>query len=168
VSNPVVPPPSGPENGLPPAEQPASPQSGEVTSDPAGGHAYLPPAPEERPGLRPKLLKALAVLVALVITLFIKIVFFGDTARAADVGDCIAASQDVSGQGATDAEAEVVDCGSAEAAYVVVGKVIGVSDIESSACDQYFKEGDQFFVYGSKSSTGEFLLCLRPSSAGAN
>jgi len=158
VTNPVVPAPTGPDSGTPLAP----PESGPATQDPAAGHAYLPPVPEEKPSLRRKLLKALGVIVGLIVVLVIKTVVFGDEARAAEVGDCIAASKDVSASGATDTEAEVVDCGSSKAAYEVVGKVIGVSDTASKSCDQYFKEGDEFVVYGSKSSTGEFLLCMRP------
>jgi hypothetical protein len=147
VSNPVVPPPSEPAP---------------MDADPATGHAYLPPAPEERPSLRRKLLKALGVVVALIVVLVVKTVWFGDEARTAEVGDCIAASKAVSAQSATEAEVEVVDCGATQAAYVVVGKVVGTSDMEGNSCDHYFKEGEQFVVYGSKSSTGEFLLCMRP------
>jgi hypothetical protein len=149
VSNPVVPPSSEPGLG---------------SSDPATGHAYLPPVPEERPSLRSKLLKALAVVVAVAVVLVVRSMLLGDEARAAEVGDCVDAGQDVSAQGSTEAQAEVVDCGSADAVYVVVAKVPGVSGTDSSACDQYFKEDEQFFVYSSDSSTGEFLLCLRPAA----
>lgn len=129
-------------------------------SDPATGHAYLPPAPEERPSLRSKLLKALAVVVAVVVVLVFRAVVLGDEARAAEVGDCVQASENVSARGGTDADAKVVDCGSADAAYVVVAKVPGVSSTDSKACDQYFQEGEQFVVH----SSDKFLLCLRPAA----
>lgn len=138
---------------------PPRPEPAPMDSNPETGHAYLAPAPEQRPSLRSKLLKALAVVVAVVVVLVLKNTVFGDEARGAEVGDCVVANQTSDGT-----DVKIVDCASGDAAYDVVAKVPGTSDPQSKACDQYFTEGEAFSVYVSKTGSGEFLLCLRPRS----
>jgi hypothetical protein len=60
--------------------------SEERDSDPETGHAYLPPAPEEGPSLRTKLLRALAVVVAVVVVLVLKNTVFDERTPAAGAG----------------------------------------------------------------------------------
>jgi hypothetical protein len=103
------------------------------------------------------------VVVVGIIGIVVKEAFFGDKAKDAAVGDCIAASKDVKANEETDAAAKVVDCGSSEAAFSVVGRINGETDTNSKSCDKYFKEGEQFFVYSSTSGSG-YLLCLKPKS----
>jgi hypothetical protein len=107
-----------------------------------------------------------AVLVAIVI-FGLKSFFFSATDKAKDaaVGDCIASSKQVAtDKDETDASAKVVDCGSADAAFTVVGRVNGETDIKSKSCDHFFKENEQFFVYAADNGASGYLLCLRPKA----
>jgi hypothetical protein len=120
------------------------------------------PVPQKKRGVGSILLRIGAAIVAIIVVFVIKDVFFGDKAKDAAVGDCVAASKQVKADKETDAQAKVVDCTSKDAAYTVVGRVDGESDVNSKSCDQYFtKEGSQYFVYASSSdSGGDYLLCL--------
>ena len=150
VSNPVVPPPSAPEGGFPTGEQPAAP---------APDNAPAPTPAKKKNTVGKIVLRIVGALVVGLIIIAVKSFLFGDEARLADVGDCVKATQ----QTGDSAQAEVVDCGTADAAYTVVGRVAGVSDIKSKECEQYFKEGEAYAVYSSSGAGGQFLLCLRPN-----
>jgi hypothetical protein len=115
-------------------------------------------APKKKNTVRKIVLRIVLALVVGIAAIAVKSFLFGDEARKAEVGNCVAAGQQADG-----AEAKVVECGTAEAAYTVVGRVSGVSDINSKKCDQFFKEGEEFAVYGSNGAGGQFLLCLRPN-----
>jgi hypothetical protein len=106
-----------------------------------------------------------AVLVAVAI-FGVKSLFFSATDKAKDaaIGDCIASSKEVKGQEETEASAKVVDCASADAAYTVVGRVNGETDVKSKSCDKFFKANDEFFVYAADNGATGYLLCLRPKS----
>jgi hypothetical protein len=154
VSNPVAPPP-------PP---PAAEGLGDAPARQGFGDAPAPPAPvTKKSGVGKILLRVGATLVALIIVFVVKDAFFGDKAKDAAVGDCIASSKKVTGTESTEAEAKVVDCGSADAAFSVVGRVKGETDTNSKSCDKFFKENEQFFVYSSTASGG-YLLCLKPKA----
>ncbi|MCW3838723.1 hypothetical protein ONA70_01245 [Micromonospora yasonensis] len=89
-----------------------------------------------------------------------------DDAVQAKVGECIAKLPEVAeGQEKDVDEAKVVECTSTEAAYSVVGRVDHQTEAQArsgEACDQYFKEGDDGYVFsGGERSGGKFyLLCL--------
>ena len=81
-------------------------------------------------------------------------------ARSAQAGDCIhGPGREVVDETVT--RAKKVSCGSAQADYVVAGRVDGVTDIDSPECDRFFAAGEKFTVYSS-TSDGGYLLCLRP------
>jgi hypothetical protein len=185
VSNPVAPPPPPNQGGFPPppnqgfgdapAGQPGQPFPGQQPTQPGQpfpgqpqqgfGDAPPPytPVPEKKKSkVGSILLRIGAAIVAIIVVFVIKDVFFGDKAKDAAVGDCVAASKQVKADKETDAQAKVVDCTSKDAAYTVVGRVNGESDVNSKSCDQYFtKEGSQYFVYASSSDNGgDYLLCL--------
>jgi hypothetical protein len=182
VSNPVAPPPPASEDGLPPPAAP--PGTGDAPAQPgfpppsaaeqgfgaapAPGQQGIGDAPAAPPVKKKSavgriVLRVGATLVALVIVLVVKDVFFGDKAKDAAIGDCIASSKKVTGTASTEAEAKVVDCGSGDAAFTVVGRIDGETDTNSKSCDKYFKENEEFFVYSSTASGG-YLLCLKPKA----
>jgi hypothetical protein len=165
VSNPVAPPPPANEGGFPPpadqgfGEAPAGPPQQGFGDAPAG----FPAEPKKKSAAGKIILRIVLALVVIIVGTVVKQTVFGDKAKDAAVGDCIAASKDVKVDEKTDANAKVVDCGSSEAAFSVVGRINGETDTNSKSCDKYFKEGEQFFVYSSTSGGG-YLLCLKPKS----
>jgi hypothetical protein len=177
VSNPVAPPPPASEGGFPPpaatqglGDAPAQPgfpppaQQGPGSSAPSEGPgAGSSTAPTKKSVAGRLLLRVGIAVVVLIVGLVVKDALFGDKAKDAAVGNCIASSKKVTGTDSTDAEAKVVDCGSGDAAFTVVGRVDGETDTDSKSCDKYFKEKEEFFVYSSTASGG-YLLCLRPKA----
>jgi hypothetical protein len=187
VSNPV-PPPGGAYPPPPAQGQPGFPAQGQPGFPPPGqpapeGQAY-PPAPGTEPAQfgqfpneKPKksgkarLLSILGVIAIVVIGLAIKIGIGGalnkDEAKAAKVGDCVAAQGKVPTEEgkSSEADAKVVDCTSKDAAYTVVGRVNGETDTNSKSCDKFFTdEKSDYFVYSSTSGSG-YLLCLQAKKA---
>jgi hypothetical protein len=176
VSNPVAPPPPpANEGGFPPpanqgfgaapAGQPGQPYPGQPQQGfgdaPA---AFPPPAPVKKKSAVGRLLLRVGLaIVVIVIGIVVKDAFFGDKAKDAAVGDCIAASKDVKANEETNAEAKVVDCTASDAAFSVVGRVNGETDTKSKSCDKFFKEGEEFYVYSSDAKGG-YLLCLKPKA----
>jgi hypothetical protein len=165
VSNPVAPPPPPANQGL--GDAPAQPDSPPPAPQQGLGDAPATPAPPvfqhplKKRTVGQTVLRIGIAVVVLIVGLVVRDAFFGDKAKDAAAGDCVASSKKVSGTDSTEAEAKVVDCGSADAAFTVVGRVDGVTDTNSTACDKYFKENEQFYVYSSTASGG-YLLCLRP------
>lgn len=150
MTNPVAPPP------------PAS--DGTATPPPPGSGAAPVGFPAEKRRGNPLGKVILRIVLALIIGLLVfgvKSFLFGDKAKSAAVGDCIASDKAVAAQGQTKTGAEVVDCGSDKAAFTVVGRVAGETDTTSKSCDRFFAENEQFFVYSS-TADGGYLLCLRP------
>lgn len=164
MSNPVPSPPPASEGGYPPpAEQgfavaPDRPQVGPPPQDRVDA-----PVSRRRRAAGKIVLRIGLSLVALVVALVVKDTLFGDKARDAAAGDCIASSKEFSGTQATDAEATVVDCGSGDAACTVVGRVDGETDTDSTSCDTFFQKDEEFYVYSSTAGRG-YLLCLRPKA----
>ena len=121
----------------------------------------VPEAPPTRGSMAFKIF--IRVLLALTVGVSVfaaKAFLFGDHARSAQAGDCIKGpGRQIVDETAT--KAEKVPCGSAEAEYVVAGRVDGVTDIDGPECDQFFAAGEKFTVYSSTSGDG-YLLCLRP------
>ncbi|WP_203762165.1 LppU/SCO3897 family protein, partial [Paractinoplanes deccanensis] len=176
--------------GFAPQGQPAGAQPGEAGyTPPAGAQPGFPPpnaggfpppgggeAPqgfgtfpqEKKKGGAGKLVLRIggAILVALVIAglkFGIGSALFGDKAKDAKAGDCISSGKEVKAEGTTETDADVVDCTSADAKFTVVARVDGESNPDSKSCDKYFKEGEEFYVFGSTSGSG-YLLCLRPKA----
>jgi hypothetical protein len=89
----------------------------------------------------------------------------GGTAQA-KVGDCLAQLPEVTGDSQENADdAKVVKCTSTDAVYRVVGRVNDQTAAQTKTgdgCTQYFKEGDDGYVFsGPQGSGGKFyLLCL--------
>lgn len=184
MSNPVAPPPAddgypppndgfggapapGHPYGVPPAAgQPyGAPPPQPYGAPPAPGQPYgAPPVEPRKKSLAGKLLlRILASVVVIVVILVVRTFVFGDKATDAAVGDCIASSADVRVDEETEADAKVVDCSSSEAAFTVVGRVEGESDIKSKSCEKFFQENEEYYVYGSVANGG-YLLCLTPRS----
>jgi hypothetical protein len=184
VSNPVAPPPppvgdgfpppanqgfgnapaQGQPYGAPPADgQPVPPVPGDPAQQGFGSPATFPPEPKKKSAVGRVLLRILGAIVVFVIVLVVKDQFFGDKAKDAAVGDCVASSEDVKVNEETEANAKVVDCGSADAAFTVVGRVEGEKDTKSKSCEKFFKENEEYYVYGSNAGGG-YLLCLRPKA----
>jgi hypothetical protein len=161
--------------GAPPAEgQPygalpadGQPVPGQPYGDQAqqgfGGPAAFPAEPKKKSAVGRILLRILGAVVAFVIVLVVKDAFFGDKAKDAAVGDCVASSEDVKANEETEANAKVVKCDSADAAFTVVGRVEGESNTQSKSCEKFFKENEEYYVYGSTAGKG-YLLCLRPKA----
>ena len=99
------------------------------------------------------------VVVVLVGASVLTLLRGGDEAKGAAVGDCLATSVTVRVDEDADADAKVVGCDSAYAAYTVVGRLDGQSDPRSTACETYFQANEEYFVYTSTAGDG-YLLCL--------
>jgi hypothetical protein len=182
VSNPVAPPPPNqggfppPANqgfGAAPAGQPFPGQQPAPPGQPFPGQPQQgfgdapppftpPPTAKKKRGAGSLFLRIGIAIVVIIVGFGVRSLFFGDKAKDAAVNDCVAASKDVKASGDTDAQAKVVDCTSKDAAYVVVGRVNGESDVKSKSCDKFFtKENGQYYVYASSSDDGgKYLLCL--------
>jgi hypothetical protein len=159
--------PAGQPYGAPPADGQGQPVPGQPYGDQAqqgfGGPAAFPAEPKKKSAVGRVILRIVGALVVFVIILVVKDSLFGDKAKDAAVGDCVASSEDVKANEETEAKAKVVDCGSADAAFTVVGRVEGESDTKSKSCQKYFKENEEYYVYASKAGKG-YLLCLRPKA----
>ncbi|MDM4722516.1 hypothetical protein QTQ03_24065 [Micromonospora sp. WMMA1363] len=134
------------------------------------------PPPVEQPAKKSGGKKALGIVGAIVAFLVIAglklgvasaIGNFFDTDATADAkaGDCIAELPEVTGaeQERVDG-AKVVECTATDAAFAVVGRVDGQTEAqarEGTACDQFFKEGEEGYIFSSiePGKTG-YVLCL--------
>jgi hypothetical protein len=150
------------QGGFPPPGQPGQagfPPPGQPGFQPA---AQFPGAEQPKKGGFPKiLLRIVGLIVVAAVIFFAKSYFTGDKAKAAKVGDCIEAPQDVkANETKQNVDAKVVDCTSKDAKYSVIGRVEGISDVNTKACDQYVKEGEEYFVYASSAGKG-YVLCLK-------
>ncbi|MEV4494792.1 hypothetical protein AB0J84_03700 [Micromonospora arborensis] len=158
--------------------QPAEPQA--AGSQPAGSaaagsqpaEAQAPEQEAKKPGAKKALKIAGAVLVFVVVAGLkfgvasaIGNYFNKDETADAKAGDCIAELPEVTGtEQETVDGAKVVDCTSTDAAYSVVGRVNDQTKAQANAdttCEQYFKEGEQGYIYSSiePGKTG-YVLCL--------
>lgn len=171
MSNPVAPPPPTNEGAAPPpADQgfgaaPAAPPAPGAPQQGFGdAPATFPVAPvKKKNGALKIVLRIVLIIVIAIVGYVVKDALFGDKAKNAAVGDCIAAPKNVAVGKETDADAEVVDCTSTKAAYTVKGRVNGETSTSSKSCDQYFKEEEEFAIYSS-SADGGYLLCLAPKA----
>jgi hypothetical protein len=127
------------------------------------GQGAFPAEPKKKNAIGKIALRILGAIVAFVIVIVVKDAFFGDKAKDAAVGDCVASSEDVKVNEETEANAKVVKCDSADAAFTVVGRVEGESDTKSKSCEKFFKDNEEYYVYGSTAGKG-YLLCLKPKA----
>ena len=153
-----------------PGQSPYSPEQPYQTGPPGpdGQPAYplypgsgAPPAEKKKGVLGKTALRVGAALVVLLVVFFAKSFLFGDKAKDAKAGDCIAADKAVATDGTTKTGATVVDCGSADAKFTVIARVDGKTDAQGPDCDKFFKQGDEGYVYSSTAGQG-YLLCLKP------
>jgi len=163
--------PYGAQPGQPYGAQPgdgqpygAPPAGGDPAQQGFGSPAAFPPEPKKKSVVGRTILRVVGAIVVFVVILVVKDQFFGDKAKNAAVGDCIASSEEVKTDEETEAQAKVVECGSKDAAFTVVGRVEGESSTSSKSCDKFFKENEQFAIYGSKAGGG-YILCLRPTKS---
>ncbi|WP_422734313.1 LppU/SCO3897 family protein [Micromonospora sp. WMMD558] len=149
----------------PPAPDAAQPQPG-----------VQAPPPVEEPAKKSGGKKVLGIVGAIVVALVIAGLKFGvgsaiggffnkDETADAKAGDCIAELPEVTGSEQEEVDgAKVVECTSTDAAYTVVGRVDGQTEAQArtgAACDQFFKEGQEGYVFSAiePGKTG-YLLCL--------
>ncbi|TDB72707.1 hypothetical protein [Micromonospora sp. KC723] len=171
---PSVPAGSADETGDEPAGEVAEADEPDETAD--------EPADEpdgERPGALAAglgVLKALAVVAAVVGLLVVAALKFGAAEALADLlrpnpvqragaGDCLTELPQVSGaEERTVRDVAVVDCGSAEAAYTVVGRVPEQTQEQArsgKACEQFVAPGqDGYVFYNIPPGEKGYLLCL--------
>ncbi|GAB1689466.1 hypothetical protein [Krasilnikovia sp. M28-CT-15] len=122
-------------------------------------------APKKKSKVGRIILALVAVLFLGVVGLVLRVVLAPDPTKDAKAGDCLAseAAKNVKVGQQTAAEMKMVDCSASDAAFVVLGRVDGVTDIKNPACEKYVKEGEQYLAYASQSGDG-YLLCLKPKS----
>jgi hypothetical protein len=185
MTDPVVPPSSGgqfpPPNAGPQGYPP--PNAGGQFPPPNAGAPGFPPPNAGDPGFPPppfpgtevkqksklgrKILGIVGAIIVGVIFLFIKIgirdAVTEDPTKDAKAGSCIGVSQEVK-ETTTQVDAEIVDCSSSDAKYTVLGRVEGIKDENSPACDDIInnglKEGEEGAVIASQEGAG-YLLCLK-------
>lgn len=113
---------------------------------PPGGYPTPPPpAPSAKPSAAGKIIKIVAGLVVVGVIAVLVIKFWGTSAKAAEVGDCIK----VNSASATDADVEQIDCNDQAAAY----KVAVVND-DGAPCP---KQDESNYVYYEE---GDLRLCM--------
>ncbi|MET7666591.1 LppU/SCO3897 family protein [Micromonospora luteifusca] len=166
----------------PPASDAATPEPAVDTPQAAAPQQAEPqPAAETPQAAEPKAeksgaKKALGIVGAILAVVVIAGLKFGvasaignyfnkDETAAAKAGDCIAELPEVTGtEQETVDGAKVVECTSTDAAYSVVGRVNDQNEAQANAdttCEQFFKEGEQGYIYSSiePGKTG-YVLCL--------
>lgn len=176
---PAFPPPAG-APGYPPSHPgaPGQPQGHPGVPGHPQGNTGAPPFPPAQPGgefpaAQPETPKkgwarrilgiAVTILVVVLVKTFLGSLISGDPTGDAKAGDCIAIKNQMS-ETATQVEAEMAECSSADAKYTVLGRVDGVTNLQSTACDATFnaqlKEGEEGYVISSDKGDG-YLLCLK-------
>src|SRR5688572_97233 len=134
----AFPPPNAGTPGFPP------PNSGEVPG------AVPPVVPPKKKSVGKKILGLLGGLLIIVVVVALKTglgnMLREDPTGDAKAGNCLAIKSGLSDT-ATEVEAEVTECSATDAKFTVLGRVDGVSDVYSTACDPTFdaklKEGEE-------------------------
>ena len=166
-----------PGQGYPPAYAGGQfpPQNAGGPPPQAGGAFPVAPFPGTPEG-KPKkkfFAKALGILGTLVVIAIIAVIKLGvgsalaeDPTADAKAGDCIGVKSEMS-EAATEVDAKIVECSSADAKYTVLGRAEGVKDVQTTACDATFdeklKEGEEGFVIASQEGKG-YALCLKANA----
>jgi hypothetical protein len=155
-NNPQFPPPSEQPGQFPPAG--GDPNQGGFPPPPGGS---FPPGPAPQPARRGGAGRAIVILVVVLVVvgglIGAGIYLNRDAANKAKVGDCVAQ------QGSDDLK--VVECGSADADFKVVGRVEDKTQTEASlgACDAFVDQGaEQAYWEGEPGKKG-LVLCLAPA-----
>ncbi|MFC7531454.1 hypothetical protein [Actinoplanes sp. GCM10030250] len=134
---------------------------------PNTGGDFQAPVQPEAPKKKSWVKKALSIVITIVVVVLVK-TFLGsllssDPTKDAKAGDCIAVKSEMKDT-ASEVDAEVTECSSADAKYTVLGRVDGEKNVNSTACDAVFnaklKEGEEGFVIASVDGKG-YLLCLK-------
>ncbi|MCZ7376855.1 LppU/SCO3897 family protein [Micromonospora sp. WMMC250] len=166
---------TAPDATAPDAAAPITPASDAATPNttaPGEGAPDVAKPEAEKSGGK----KALGIIGAILAVVVIAGLKFGiasaignyfnkDETADAKVGDCIAELPEVTGTQQEEVDgAKVVSCTSTDAAYTVVGRVNDQSQAQAqagTACDQFFKEGEEGYVFSSiePGKTG-YVLCL--------
>ena len=157
------PPYPAPGQGQPPYPAPADGQPG---FPPPGQQTFGAFPTEEKKGGGRRIIGRIGLAVlALIVVGGIRYALAGDGDEATEAkkGDCIAADKEITEGESAETSAKVVDCGSSDAKYTVVARVDGENDVESEACNKFFKQNEHFYVYASDAGGG-YLLCLRPKA----
>ncbi|WP_412743045.1 hypothetical protein [Krasilnikovia sp. MM14-A1004] len=154
MSNPVGPTPA-PEGGNIPVSDPSA-----VT-----GMGDAPAAPKKKSKVGRIILAIVGMLILIVVAGVAKFMLRPDPTKDTKAGDCLASetAKDVKVGEEGVADMKPVDCKSKDAAFVVLGRVDGVTDINNPACEKFVKEGEQYLAYASQSGDG-YLLCLKQKS----
>ncbi|GIF43342.1 LppU/SCO3897 family protein [Actinoplanes xinjiangensis] len=166
---PGFPPPHAGAQGFPP------PNAGAPGFPPpnSGAPGFPPPAPFPGTEGKPKSKtgrKILGVVGAVVVGVIFVVIKVGigdalseDPTKDAKAGDCLGISQEVK-ETTTEVDAKIVDCTASDAKYTVLGRVEGIKDENSPACDDIIntglKEGEEGAVIASQEDKG-YLLCLK-------
>ncbi|WP_189329318.1 LppU/SCO3897 family protein [Actinoplanes ianthinogenes] len=120
-----------------------------------------PAAPKKSAGK--KVLSILGVIAVIIVIAGLKFglrtALASDPTEDAKVGDCISVNSALKDE-ASDTDAKIVECSSSDAKFTVIGRVDGVSDVNSTACDKFFKEGEEGAVLSSDKGKG-YLLCVK-------
>ncbi|WP_436523736.1 LppU/SCO3897 family protein [Actinoplanes sp. HUAS TT8] len=171
----AYPPPNAGTPGAPGAYPPpapgAYPPPAPGAYPPPGAAGFPPPSPVEptvpKKGGAGK--KALSILGVIVVALVIfgakyalRSALSSDPTADAKVGDCISVSEKLSDK-ETETEADVVDCSDSKAKFQVVGRVAGVDDVNSTACDTFFTEADKdpAILSSPSGADDKYLLCVK-------
>ncbi|MEU4421912.1 hypothetical protein AB0F81_14910 [Actinoplanes sp. NPDC024001] len=143
-----------------------------VPTQPATAETSEPAAPET-PARKKPVGKVLGILGGLLIIVVIAALTTGlgnvlrpDPTGDAKAGDCLAITSAM-GEKESEVKAELAECSAADAKYAVVGRVDGVQDVKSTACDATFdaklEDGEEGYVVASPESGG-YLLCLKANA----
>jgi hypothetical protein len=171
AGGPAFPPPNAGAPGFPPPNAGAPgfppPNAGAPGFPPPGQGEIPAPVQPEAPKKKGWMKRALGIVVTVVVVVAIKSflggALAGDPTGDAKAGDCIAIKNAMT-ETASQVEAEVTECSAGDAKYTVLGRVDGVKDVNSTACDATFdtqlKEGEEGYVISSDESGG-YLLCLK-------
>ncbi|WFF02939.1 hypothetical protein [Micromonospora sp. WMMD964] len=173
--------PTAPAPTAPTAPDATAPTAPDATAPNSSAPDAAVPAGTESDAAKPEAeksggKKALGIIGAILAVVVIAGLKFGiasaigdyfnkDETADAKVGDCIAELPEVTGTEQEEVTgAKVVSCTSTDAAYAVVGRVNDQSQAQAqagTACDQFFKEGEEGYVFSSiePGKTG-YVLCL--------
>jgi hypothetical protein len=156
-NDPQFPPPAGQQGQFPP---PGDPNQQGGFPPPQGGFQGGPPPQPPRSGGGWKK-RVISIVIGLVVLggIFAATTYFNrDAANKAKVGDCVQ-------QNGSD-DLKVVDCGSSDADFKVVGRVEDKTQTEAgiSACGPFVEQGaEQAYWEGERGKKG-LVLCLGPVS----
>ncbi len=152
---------------------PAGPQGQFGPAGPQGQFGAAPPPPPP-PGYQPappkkrSKFRLIAPLVALVVVAGVVIAAWlasRSSPANAKVGDCLKSGAITSTTAQDAGDVKIVDCGSTDAKYKVVGKVDGKTQTDfttdNNICKPYIDQGSTTALWGQASGSSKgFVLCL--------